>query len=140
MINVKAIKPMFTALVTTMERYGADELQGSIIDPSKMSGALKEYQKVVAIGSSVRDIAVGDLVKINPIKYAVYKDKRKNSVVNNLEEYHNEIVGYDFPQIELDGVSHLLLQDRDIEFVVTDYEDVKPQSNLIHTERKIVLP
>lgn len=131
---------MFTALVTTMERYGADELQGSIIDPSKMSGALKEYQKVVAIGSSVRDIAVGDLVKINPIKYAVYKDKRKNSVVNNLEEYHNEIVGYDFPQIELDGVAHLLLQDRDIEFVITDYEDVKPQSNLIHTERKIVLP
>jgi len=140
MINVKAIKPMFTALVTTMERYGADELQGSIIDPSKMSGALKEYQKVVAIGSSVRDIAVGDLVKINPIKYAVYKDKRKNSVVNNLEEYHNEIVGYDFPQIELDSVAHLLLQDRDIEFVVTDYEDVKPQSNIIHTERKIVLP
>lgn len=137
MLVIKKIKPLFSGVVTTKERYAADELKGSLIDPTKTQGALKEYQKVIAVGDMVRNVKVGDLVKINPQRYAVYKDKRQNSVVNNLEEYHNQIVGYDFPCVELESGECLFLQDRDIEYVVEEYSEGTP-SQLIHPNNTII--
>ena len=76
MLVAKKIKPMFTALITTMNRYETDNFTKSgIIDASKQKGTLKEYQKVISIGSSVRDIKVGDIVSINPARFAVMKHK-----------------------------------------------------------------
>ena len=123
MIKIKKIKPLFTSIVTTMERYGVDEFKGSLIDPTKRQGMLKELQKVIAVGSVVRDIEVGDLVKINPTRYAVRKYE-ENSVKKDLME--NKIVGYNIPQIEIDGQTYLMLQNSDIEFVVTEYEEETP--------------
>ena len=40
----------------------------------KTVGSVKEYQKVIAVCSMVRDIKVGDLVAINPSKYIKKKD------------------------------------------------------------------
>ena len=58
---------MFTSLITTMDKYEQDKLtNGGLIDTAKQQGTLKEYQKVLAIGDSVRNIKVGDLVCINP--------------------------------------------------------------------------
>ena len=63
MLKVKKIKPMFTALITTMDKYEEDvRTSGGLLDVTKQQGGLKEYQTVLAIGSSVRDIKVGDLV------------------------------------------------------------------------------
>ena len=44
MLVVKKIKPMFTALITTMDKYDTDNLTKSgIIDATKQKGSLKEY-------------------------------------------------------------------------------------------------
>ena len=64
MIKIKKIKPMFTAILTTMDTYEDDVTCNSIIVKTK--GTIKEYQKVVAVGDTVRSVKVGDLVCINP--------------------------------------------------------------------------
>jgi len=137
MIKIKKIKPLFTSIVTTMEHYGVDEFKGSLIDPTKRQGMLKELQKVIAVGSTVRDIEVGDLVKINPARYAVRKYE-ENSVKKDLME--NKIVGYNIPQIEIDGQTYLMLQNSDIEFVVTEYEEETPYSGLITEKKSLIIP
>jgi len=135
-MTIKKIKPLFTKIVTTMDKYEEDELLGtSIIDSSKTQGTMKDIQKVVSVGSSVRDIKEGDYVKINPLRYAVRKNV-PNSVRNDLME--NKIIGFDIPQVEINGVIHLLVEDRDIEYIVEEYEEDKP-SKIIHTEPKIIL-
>ena len=73
MLKVKKIKPMFTALITTMDKYEKDIKIGGLIDTTRQQGGLKEYQKVLAVGSSVRDIKVGDVVCVNPARFAVRK-------------------------------------------------------------------
>lgn len=137
MIKIKKIKPLFTSIVTTMEHYGVDEFKGALIDPTKRQGMLKELQKVIAVGSAVRDIEVGDLVKINPARYAVRKYE-ENSVKKDLME--NKIVGYNIPQIEIDGQTYLMLQNSDIEFVVTEYEEETPYSGLITEKKSLMIP
>ena len=37
----------------------------------------------------------------------------------------NEVVGYNFNIVELNGVPHLLLKDKDITFIVEDFEPVE---------------
>ena len=72
MLKIKKIKPLFNAIVTTMDRYTEDQYtDGGLIKVT--AGTIKENQKVIAVGSIVRDIKVGDMVSINPIRYAVKK-------------------------------------------------------------------
>lgn len=116
---LKKIKPLFTSVVTTMDKYEDDVIVNGLVNQT--AGTLKEYQRVVAIGSSVRDIKVGDLVSINPSRYAVrkYEDgSLKDGVISQ-----NPVVSYNFHTIEIDKVEHLLLQDRDIDFVIEEWEE-----------------
>lgn len=135
MIKIKKIRPMFTAIVTTMDKYEEDFIVGGIIDTSRQKGSLKEYQKVLAVGSSVRDINVGDLVWINPTRYAVKKHKEgslKDGIITD-----NPVIAYNFDVIEVDSKPCLLLQDRDIDFVIEDYEETEEKtSTLIMPEEK----
>lgn len=135
-MKIKKIKPMFTKILVTMEKYGADEMVGSIIDANKMQGTTKEIQKVISVGGSVREIAEGDYVKIDPKKYAVHK-YAENSVKKDL--LNDEIIGYKIPQVEVDGHTYMLLDSQDVEYVITEFEEDKPDSGLIHTEKQIIL-
>ena len=120
-MNVKKIKPMFNMILTTMNKYEDDYKENGIINPTKSKGTLKEYQKVIAVGSSVRDIKVGDIVCINPKRYATMKHKDgslKDGVIKD-----NPVVAYNFDVILLDGVEYLKLYDNDVDFIVTEYED-----------------
>lgn len=123
MIKVKKIKPMFTALITTMDKYEHDvTTDGGLIDTTKTQGGLKEYQKVLAVGSSVRDIKVGDIVCINPTRFAVKKHEKgslKDGVITD-----NPTITYNFDVVEMDGEKCLLLQDRDIDFIIEEFEEV----------------
>ena len=137
MLNIIKIRPMANYLVTTKDEYTEDDVKrgGLLI---KTVGSLKEYQKVVAIGPMVRGIQVGDLVCINPKRYAQYKHKPgslKDGVITD-----NPVVSYNFNVIELDHVSHLLLTDQDIDFVIEEWNDEKEpeKSNIIIPERKII--
>lgn len=121
-MKLKKIKPMFTRIVTTMDMYIEDQIKspGGIIDASKLKKGIKEYQKVLAVGSSVRGVKEGDLVCINPDRYAVRKYK-EDSLKKNL--LTNEITGYNFNVVSLNGKDYLLLDEQDIEFVIEDYEE-----------------
>lgn len=134
MIRIKDIKPMYTAVVTTADKYEDDAyIAGStLIDSSKIKRGLKEYQRVVKVGSFVKEVKEGDLVAINPRNYAVRK-YAPNSLKGNMDEYTNEIVSYSFNVLEIDGKEHLMIQERDIDFVITDYEEIEedPEPSII---------
>lgn len=137
MLKIKKIKPMFTALVTTMDTYEEDETIGNLIDSSRRKGTLKEYQKVVAVGSAIRDIKEGDMVKINPERYAVKKHKSgslKDGVITD-----NPTVEYRFNVITINNKDHLLLQDRDIDFVIEEYEEENEPTSMIYTTNNTVV-
>lgn len=137
MLNIKKIRPMANYLVTTKDEYTEEDVRtgGLII---KMVGSLKEYQKVVAVGPMVRGIKVGDLVCINPKRYAKYKHQPgslKDGVVTD-----NPVIAYNFNVIELDHVPHLLLTDQDIDFIIEDSEEEEVKDNpIIVPERKITV-
>lgn len=147
MINIKKIKPLFTSIITTMDVYEEDvKTEGGVLDTTKRQGGLKEYQTVVAVGSSVRDIKEGDLVCINPTRFAVRKhqaDSLKNGIVTD-----NPITTYNFNVVVMDNIRYLLLQDRDIDFVIEDWEpsnmpsetvEETPETTLKKTKKKLVL-
>lgn len=123
MINIKMIRPMFNRIVTTMEKYAVDEIDGLILDTNKLAGSLKEFQTVVAVGSAVKGIEVGDLVCINPKRYEV--KKFNDGSLNDGVLQQNQTLGYKFNIIELDGNPRLMLYDQDIDYVITDYEQVE---------------
>ena len=139
MLKIKKIKPMFTAIITTMDKYEQDKLtKGGLIDSSKQQGTLKEYQTVLAIGDSVRNIKVGDLVCINPTRFAVKKHKEgsmRDGVITD-----NPVVTYNFDIVEMGDKQCLLLQDRDIEYIIEDYEEVPDTAPLIiEPENKLIV-
>lgn len=140
MLKVKKIKPMFTALITTMDKYEHDMMVGAgLIDVTKREGSLKEYQRVLAVGSSVRDIKVGDLVWVNPTRFGVKKHKEgslKDGVITD-----NPIITYNFDVVEMDGKQCLLLQDRDIDFIIEEFEEVPDPapSTIIQPEKKLIV-
>lgn len=124
MINIKKVRPLFTKIVTTCEKYTEDQKTGSLIDTRKQAGAVREYQTVVAVGSNPAGIKVGDVVLINPMRYAVMKHENgslKDGVIKD-----NPVVGYQLPVIELNGVPHLLLETADIEYIIEEYEENTP--------------
>lgn len=125
-LKLKKIKPMFNRVVTTANCTDEMNEVGII---TKVNKAVDEFQTVVAVGDTVRTIKVGDVVCINPDRYAVRKYK-KDSVKADMEEYNNEIVDYQIPGIILDGVKHLVLIDSDVSFIVEESEEIKPQQIL----------
>ena len=124
MINIKKVKPMFNAIITTMNRYEDDDSSDTLI--KNTSGSLKEYQTVVAVGGSVRDIKVGDMVQIDPSRYAQKQHKEdslKNGIVSD-----NPVMSYNFKTILIDGEQCLLLYDSDISYIIEEYEEVNEPS------------
>lgn len=139
MIKIKKLRPMFTNIVTTMNSYEDDVVTASgLLDTTRQKGALKEYQTVIAVGNSVRDINIGDVVCINPIRYAQYKHD-KGSLKDIASS--NPVVGYNFNVVEIDGKDCLLLHDQDIRYVIEDYEEVPDPvpSQLIHQNTDIIV-
>ena len=129
---------MFTALITTMDKYEQDMTTGGLINVTKMQGGLKEYQTVLAVGGSVRDIKVGDLVCVNPTRFAVKKHQAgslKDGVISD-----NPVTTYNFDVVEMDGKQCLLLQDRDIDFIIEEWEEIPDNpSPIIQPEKKKII-
>ena len=124
MINIKKVKPMFNAIITTLNRYEDDDSSDTLI--KNTSGSLKEYQTVVAVGGSVRDIKVGDVVQIDPSRYA-QKQHREDSLKNGIVS-DNPVMSYNFKTILIDGEQCLLLYDSDISYIIEEYEEVEESS------------
>lgn len=101
-------------------------------------GDLKVWQKVIAIGSSVRDISVGDMVMINIANYAV-KKYSKDSIQNDLD--NNPKIRYNLNWVTMDdengkSMDCLLLNDRD---VLYSFEGEEKDEVIQIPEKKIIV-
>lgn len=132
MIKLKKIQPVFTRILVTADKYLEDVKDHGITVITK--GTLKEYQEVIAVGSTVRLVKEGDIIKVDPKRYA----KRKvegNTIRNDLDL--NPIVGFNFPVITINDKDYLYLDEQDVEFIVEDFEEVADESQ---NESGIVIP
>ena len=137
MLHIKKVKPLFTNIVTTADKFSKDDKQQGIIIHKK--GDLKPWQKVIAVGSTVRDIHEGDTVMINLMNYAV-KKYSKDSLQNDLD--NNPTMKFSFNTVSIDdedGKSHLclLLTDRDVEYIFEGEE--KETSSIVVPDNKLIV-
>ena len=138
MLKITKIKPMFNTVVTTANKYDDDYRTGGIIKKKKKKGSLKEYQTVVAVGSMVRGIEVGDKVMIDPTRYAVMRHKEgslKDGVITD-----NPVVGYNFKTVTINDVQHLMLVDSDIRYVFEGVEVPDEPDTVVQVIKNEILP
>jgi len=114
MLRMTKVKPMFTSIVTTGDRFEKDLYSGGLIVANK--GDLKPWQTILFTGTSVRDLQVGDKVMVYFDNYAV-KRYSKDSIQNDLD--NNKTIRYMFNWLTLydekgDPQECLLLNDRDV--------------------------
>lgn len=114
---------MFNRIITTMDTYEKDQYNGALVDTTKQKGSLKEYQTVLSVGTTVRDIKVGDVVCIDPTRYMVTKHRDKSLQGNIMGD--DMAIGYKFNTIRLEDHECLMLFDQDISFIVEESEDVE---------------
>lgn len=137
MLHVTKIKPLFDHLLITADRFDKDMIHNGVIVAGK--GDLKLWQTVVAVGSVVRDIKVGDKVRINPNNFAV-KKYNKNSVQNDLD--NNPVLTYNFPFETVDDEKgnpkdYLYISDRDVKYVFEGIE--KDESLILPGKTKLIV-
>lgn len=134
-MKINKIKPLFNRILVTADKYEDDIIENGIIRTTK--GTLKEYQKVLAVGSTVKDIKEGDLVLINPIRYAVKKHREgslKDGVITD-----NPVVSYNFNLVEVGDKINILLYDSDIDYIIEDYEEDKPSMIIKPKTKKLII-
>ena len=133
MLKIKKIKPLFNRILVTSDKYEKDVKQGGVVVIT--AGTLKEYQKVIAVGDTVRGIKEGDIVLVNPTRYAIKKHQEgslKDGVISD-----NPIVSYNFNLVDVNDTICILLYDQDVDYVIQEYEDIEDKkSNLILPEEK----
>lgn len=117
MLHITSIKPLFNHVLITANKFDKDMISNGVIIAGK--GDLKLWQTVVAVGSTVRGIEVGDKVMIIPDHFAV-KKYNKNSVQNDLD--NNPVLTYNFPFETIDDEKgepqeYLYISDNDIRYV-----------------------
>jgi len=122
-IKINEIKPLFTTIITTLDVYEEDLIENGVLKAPQ--GSLRMYQKVLAVGSSVRDVKVGDMVLLNFGNYIVRKFK-ENSIKEDMSAQEDEYV-YDIPRILIGGKICGKFQDRDVEGVITDFEEFETE-------------
>lgn len=138
--NIKAIKPRFNYIITTADETDftaikphinssiiqsldgepLNKVSTEVVTLGEFGNGLHSYQRVIAVGSFVKDINVGDIVKINLTKYAQMKYE-EGSIKGSIQDM-NSVISYNVPKIKLNGVDYLKLADNDVDFIVTDFE------------------
>ncbi len=139
MLKIKKIVPMFNRILVTCDKYEEDVIEGGIVRIT--AGTIKEYQKVISVGSTVRGIEEGDLVLINPTRYAIKKHKEgslKDGVVSD-----NPVISYNFNFVEINNNICILLYDQDIDYIIKDYTEVPNNINkselILPEEKKLII-
>ena len=63
---------------------------------------------------------------------------RKEDIVNGVIT-DNPVIKYNFNIMELEGVPHLLLDENDVSFIITDYEEVKEQKSDLYVPKTQII-
>lgn len=120
----RKIKPTVNHIVTTMDRYEDDD-EKLIVDIKESLGVVKDIQKVVAVGPLVRDIKVGDYVRICPDRYI----KVKHSLAEELNDKEMQ-VSINFPIVDLEDGRYLFLYESDVDYVIEEFAPEKTEKLL----------
>lgn len=135
--KIKAIRPMRDAVIlTAFETKDYKNASGIIDITGRKYGSINLIQQVLAVGPQVTSrkvgedkegkpiydqvIKVGDWVKIDPTRFGDTKYD-KDSLQDKINI--NYSVVYDFPRMEINGQQCLKLAERDIDYVITDWEE-----------------
>lgn len=143
--KIYKIKPLFNQIIVTKDIYTAEEAKQFGVYTTK-ENKIKEYQKVLDVGPTVRGIEVGDIVKINPARYIDITHKPgKKDLENNVihDEMHatvsipTETIYTKNPDGTESSKNVMLIYDNDVAFVVKEgeYFDENP---LIATDSPIL--
>ena len=137
MLKVKDIRPVYTRLITTANKYEETQMNGNLVDVNKMEGRYKEYQTVIRVGSAVREVKEGDVVLIDPSRYM----KRKFSDNSLREDFvENPIVEINIPTVTMNDEDYFMIEERDIAYVIADSEEVPdPLPNPIIVPQKRII-
>lgn len=120
---------MFNRVLTTCDLYTEDLMTDGIIDSTKVEGAIKEYQTVIACGPTVKCVKPGDVVVINPTRYQVMK--HKEGTLNDGVIQDNAVLSYNFPIMVVNDSPCLYIYDSDIEFAIKEFEMVNEAAEII---------
>lgn len=132
MLKVKSIKPLFTGVLTTANKYETTSTKNGIIISAKQTeGHIKEYQTVVKVGSSVREIKPGDIVLINPSRY-LRKKFDENSIRDDFDK--NPTIEINIPTVVINDKEYFLIEDRDVAYIIDDCEEIPD------TQPSIIMP
>lgn len=139
MLKITKIKPMFTDLIITADRFENDITEQGIVVANK--GDLKPYQTVVAIGSAVRDIDISDKVMVSFEAYA----ERKVPVgsVREKMDVENPVVNYHIPWVSMadeHGIDtpYIKISVNDVEYVF-EGEEVEDVPEIIEVKKPEIL-
>lgn len=147
MIKVtKMIEPMFNRIVTTHKKYSREEAQtvGGIF--TNMEGKTMEYQRVLAIGPAVKDVKVGDLVCIDPSRYAQLLHKEGLTNIDKKITADDMRMAAIFPLETIytknaDGTETsetvMVIYESDVIYTIPEYEDFHP---VIEKGPSLILP
>jgi co-chaperonin GroES (HSP10) len=136
MIKVtKMIEPMFNRIVVTHRQYSRQDAQtvGGIF--TQMEGKTMEYQKVLAVGPNAKGVKVGDIVCIDPSRYAQLLHKEGLTDIDKKITSDDMRMAAIFPLETVytkndDGIETsetvMVLYDSDIMYIVPEFEDFHP--------------
>lgn len=118
------VKPTFTKLIVTADKFNEAECTQSGIVLPELLGTIKDMQKVVFMGYSCRDIEIGNLVSLNFDRYKKTYQKKDNTIQDDINEHYKKVFKYELPIITINDVEYLFLDMCDVEYIVKDYEEI----------------
>lgn len=121
MLKLKKITPTFNHILVTKNLRDRDEYDDGVL--VRPIGSPKEWQTVIAVGPDVRRCKVGDVIMVDPVRYAVMK--HKDGSLQDGVVADNPTVAYNIPIITIDGKEYMYLFDTDIQFVIDEYEETE---------------
>lgn len=120
----KKIVPRYNQIITTAYKFEEDQTEGGIVNIAKKKNDYSTQQKVVAVGSTAREIKEGDWIEIDFGKgrYVEYSEAflRKNQTLAGLDplarasHLNTPGISIRYPIVMIDGVEHFLIYDDDI--------------------------
>lgn len=134
MLKLKKITPTFNHILVTKNLRDHDEYDNGVL--VRPAGSTKEWQRVVAIGPDVRRCKVGDIIMVDPVRYAVMK--HKDGSLQDGVVADNPTVAYNIPIITIDGKEFMYLFDTDIQFIIDKFEETEDLPPLYTTSTQLI--
>lgn len=113
------IKPRANEIVISANIVEVKTDKKKVINKDEQLVYFDEFQTVLRVGSIVRDIKVGDVIAVNPNRFAKYQEQ-KSKVRASVEGYEKVLTGYEFPIIQTGFGEVMLITDSDVKYIVED--------------------